>query len=137
MNWYERFVSGPKIHLLPCWQAYGILVPPASRVGRLLCVQLRLRIVGIFEEGCIGLDRGHPGEPRQLGSNLRLGVDGDAETHGVVVARALGQLCRGPVGPGRLPGAGWRAVAADDLPGRAGDLAGAVGVSFERPAELC
>jgi hypothetical protein len=38
--------------------------------------------------------------------------------------------------PGGLPGARWRAVAADGLPGRAGDPAGAVGVGSEGPAEL-
>src|SRR6516225_7370209 len=35
---------------------------------------------------------------------------------------------------GGLPGAGWRAVAADDLPAGAADLAGAVRVHGQRPA---
>ena len=37
---------------------------------------------------------------------------------------------------GRLPGAGRRAVAADDLPAGAADLAGAVGIDGQRPAHL-
>jgi hypothetical protein len=37
---------------------------------------------------------------------------------------------------GWLPGAGWGAVAPDDLPVGAGDLAGAVGVDGQGPAEF-
>src|SRR5260370_412588 len=47
-------------------------------------------------------------------------------------------LVKGPgcSGPGWLPGARWRAVAADDLPVEALYLAGAVGVDGQGPAQL-
>ena len=44
------------------------------------------------------LDRRHPGQRRQLGADMRIGAAGDAEANGVVMARALGELCRGSVG---------------------------------------
>ncbi len=43
------------------------------------------------------LDRCHSGQAHQLGANLRLGTRGYAKPYGVVMARAFGELCGGPI----------------------------------------